>query len=42
VRLSGNTQLDPVIRRMYQVLRGPETPFGRLDGIMTEQQLNLL
>ena len=35
-------QLDPVVRRVYQVLFCPKIPFRRLNGRVPEEQLNLL
>jgi hypothetical protein len=35
-------QLDPVIRRVNQILFGSQVPFGRLDGRVAKEQLDLL
>jgi hypothetical protein len=35
-------QLDPIIRRMRQILPGPQIPLRRLNRRMSEEQLNLL
>ena len=41
-RLHRHSQLDAVVRRVYQVLFCPEIPFRRLNGCVPEEQLNLL
>jgi hypothetical protein len=40
--LHRHAQLDPVVRRMNQILLGPEVSLGGLDGCVPEQQLNML
>ena len=40
--LDRHSQLDPIVWRMYQILPCTEISLGRLDGLMTEQQLDLL
>src|ERR1035437_4457686 len=40
--LNRDPQLDPVVRRVYQVLFCPKIPFRRLNGRVPEEQLDLL
>src|ERR1035441_959766 len=40
--LHHHPQLDPVVRRVNQVLLCPEVPFRRLNGRVPEEQLDLL
>jgi hypothetical protein len=37
-----DSQLNPIVRRVYQILLRPEVPFGRLNGGVAQQQLDLL
>ena len=41
-RLDRHSQLDPIIWRVYEILSRTQIPLGGLDGLMTEQQLDLL
>ena len=40
--LHRDPQLDPIIRRVDQILLRPKVPLGGLDGGVTEQHLDLL
>ena len=42
LRLSKDSQFDPVIRRVNQILLGAKVTLGRLYGCVPQQQLNLL
>ena len=41
MRLDGDPELDRVVRRVHQILLGPEIPLRRLHGCVTQQQLDL-
>ena len=41
LRLSKDSQFDPVIRCVHQILLGAQVPLGRLHGRMAQQQLDL-
>ena len=42
VSAPSDRQFNPIVRRMHEVLLRAEVPFGRLDGGMPQQQLDLL
>jgi hypothetical protein len=39
--LNRHSQLDPVVRRVHQILLGPEVPLCHLDRCVAQEQLNL-
>ena len=40
--LNSDSQLDPIVWRVHEILLGTQIPFRRLNGSMPQQQLNLL